>query len=453
MSLKKIIVIDDEVNICRSITACLIPEGYDVLSFSEGESALKAMHKQYFDLAIIDIRLGQESGIGLYEKMSNAQIEIPVIFISGNASLDEAASTVKLGAYDFLEKPFNADKLIVTVNNCISFLQMSAKVKAIELEQSKSLIIGEHQLIKTLKEEINKVANSHVNVLITGESGTGKELVAQAIHDKSGRADQNIVKVNCSAIPENLFESALFGHLKGAFTGADKHKKGFFEMADKGTLFLDEIADVPLASQASLLRALENKEIQKVGSDHITRVDIRLLAASHKNLKELVASGQFREDLYYRLNVIPIHSPSLKERSSDIPLLASYFIRQLCKRHGMKNKSIAPSCLELLASYHWPGNVRELINAMERMLIMGGETLNNTDVPSEILYAKLDSHPDNTDMTLKGYLRQVERKLLIERLREYQGNITKVATSLAIDRSYLHKKLTLHNIKREQNFE
>jgi two-component system nitrogen regulation response regulator NtrX len=450
---RKIVVIDDEINICKSVSACLKPEGYDVLFFTSASAAIKAMHSHYFDLAIIDIRLGQENGIDLYQQMIQEQVDLPTIFISGNASLDEAARTLKLGAYDFLEKPFNAEKLIVTVNNCIAFQQMRLKVNAIEQAQDEQILIGEHQLIKSLKTKIKKVANNNVNVLITGESGTGKELIAQAIHDSSPRASQSIVKVNCSAIPESLFESALFGHIKGAFTGADKHKKGYFEMADQGTLFLDEIADIPLSAQATLLRALENKEIQKVGSEQVSKVDIRLLAASHKDLKTLVEVGQFREDLYYRLSVIPIHSPSLRARQTDIPLLANYFIYQICQRHGLKNKTIESSCLSMLTHYHWPGNVRELHNAIERMLIMGGETLNNSDLPSEIMYSTSQSPVSNEQLTLKEHLRHVERELIIERLREYRGNITKVAASLALDRSYLHKKLTHHAIKRDHNFE
>lgn len=448
----RIIVIDDEINICKSLSACLTPEGYDVSFYTCASAAIKAMHTHYFDLAVIDIRLGQKNGIELYQQMKQEKVDLPTIFISGNASLDEAARTLKLGAYDFLEKPFYAEKLIVTVNNCMAFHQMHLKLNAIEQAQAEQALIGEHQLIQSLKTTIKKVANNNVNVLITGESGTGKELIAQAIHENSQRAAQSIVKVNCSAIPENLFESALFGHIKGAFTGADKHKKGYFEMAEQGTLFLDEIADIPLSVQATLLRALEYKEVQKVGSDQVTKVDIRLLAASHKNLKALVDTGKFREDLYYRLSVIPLQSPSLRERQSDIPLLANYFVRQISQRHGMTNRTIEPSCLSLLTDYHWPGNVRELHNAIERMLIMGGETLTCADLPHEIAYASTEQSSESNQLTLKAHLRYVERELIIKRLKEYQGNITKVAASLALDRSYLHKKLIQHEIKRDQIF-
>jgi len=453
MSLKRVIVIDDEINICRSVGSCLTPEGYEVTSFTSPNDALKSLRTTFYDLALIDIRLGSQNGIALFEQLQTEKIDLPVIFISGNASLDEAVQTLKLGAYDFLEKPFNADKLIITVDNCVKFYEMRNKVDALELNQTSHRLIGEHPLIKALRADINKIAKSNINVLISGESGTGKELVAQAIHEQSDRAKQNIITVNCSAIPEQLIESALFGHVKGAFTGADKHKKGFFETAHRGTLFLDEIADLPLTAQASLLRALENKEIQKVGSDLITKVDVRVLAASHKNLKDLVAQGSFREDLYYRLNVIPLNSPSLRERSTDIPLLVHYFIQSLSKKHGIKEKSIAPDCNDILTRYSWPGNVRELINVIERMIIMGGVTLIKSDIPSDIIYGKPRDLLDDNQLTLKEYLHVKERELLVHKLRQQHGNITKVALELGIDRSYLHKKLTIHQIKREQQFE
>ncbi|MFT5759338.1 MAG: two-component system nitrogen regulation response regulator NtrX [Alteromonadaceae bacterium] len=453
MSLKRVIVIDDEINICRSIDSCLTPEGYEIKSFTCPNEALKSLRTTFYDLALIDIRLGSYSGVELFEQMQTEKFDVPVIFISGNASLNEAVQSLKLGAYDFLEKPFNADKLIVTVDNCFKFFDMQRKIKSIELNQSDHTLIGEHQAMNALRADITKVAKSNINVLISGESGTGKELIAQAIHEKSDRAKQNIVTVNCSAIPEQLIESALFGHVKGAFTGADKHKKGFFETANNGTLFLDEIADLPFSAQASLLRVLENKEIQKVGSNLITKVDVRVIAASHKNLKELVSKGEFREDLFYRLNVIPLNSPSLRERSSDIPLLVNHFIVSLSKKHGINEKSIDPSCYELLTRYTWPGNVRELINVIERMIIMGGVKLIKGDIPSDILFCRAQENSEDNQLTLKAFLHGKERDFLIQKLHKFEGNITKAANELDIDRSYLHKKLATHDIKRSRKFE
>lgn len=453
MTDKHIIVIDDEVNICRSIKACLLPEGYIVSDFCDAQLALKSMQTHDYDMAIIDIRLGQQCGIELFKQMRSENLVMPVIFISGNASLNEAAQTLKLGAFDFLEKPFNANKLSITVKNCVDFSLLKNRVKSLEQAQQDEQLLGEHSSMKQLRKSINKVAQTDAAILISGESGTGKELIAQSIHQQSLRASKDLVKVNCSAIPENLIESALFGHVKGAFTGAEQHKKGYFEMAHKGTLFLDEIGDMPLASQASLLRVLESKEIQKVGSDKITKVDVRLLAASHKDLKLKVQQGEFREDLFYRINVIPIQSPSLRERQSDIPLLVNHFIGYLSKRNGFANKSIDPKCYSILSQYSWPGNVRELLNTIERMLIMGDDKLLISDIPDEISSKPNTINIIDDELSLKEFRHHMERALLIKKLKQYKGNITHVAKSLVIDRTYLYKKLTQYNIKRNQNFD
>jgi two-component system nitrogen regulation response regulator NtrX len=446
-----IIVIDDEINIRRSIKSCLVPEGYTVTDFAEPQPALKSMQDNVYDTAIIDIRLAQHNGIDLFEQMIALKIDIPVIFISGNASLDEAVKSLKLGAFDFLEKPFSADKLSITLKNCIEFHQLRSRVKALEDNRQQGQLIGEHQLMQQLRKDIGKVALTDAAILICGESGTGKELIAQSIHQQSQRVNNSFVKVNCSAIPESLIDSALFGHVKGAFTGAEQHKKGFFEMANNGTLFLDEIGDMPLASQASLLRVLEAKEIQKVGSDKITKVNVRLLAASHKNLRAQIKLGLFREDLFYRINVIPLHSPALRERSSDIPLLVNHLVGVLCKHHGFAKKPIDPSCYPVLSQYSWPGNVRELLNTLERMLIMSDDKLTKADIPAEIACDNNDFIVAD-DLSLKEFRQQMERELLIKKLKQYQGNITKVAKSLAIDRTYLHKKLAQYDIKRDQHF-
>lgn len=452
MNTKNIIVIDDEINIRRSIKSCLVPEGYNVADFSGPHEALRCMQEHDFECAIIDIRLGAKSGIQLFEDMLAEKLEIPVIFISGNASLGEAAQSLKLGAYDFMEKPFSADKLVVTVNNCVNFHQLKNRVALLEDSQQQGKLLGDHPLMRALRKDISKVAASDVAVLITGESGTGKELIAQSLHQQSKRADKNLVSVNCSAIPENLIDSALFGHVKGAFTGADKHKKGYFEMADEGSIFLDEIGDLPLAAQASLLRVLENKEIQKVGSEKVSQVDVRLLAASHKDLSTLIRQGLFREDLYYRLNVIPIKSPALRERRTDIPLLVNHFVEQLNKRNGLNPKSIASECYPILSQYDWPGNVRELLNTVERMLIMGGSRLTKSDIPEEISRNNNVLAIEEEDLTLKAFRMKTERELFIKKLQQFGGNITQVAKSLDIDRSYLHKKLSQYEIKRTKDF-
>lgn len=446
-----IIVIDDEPNIRRSIKMCLLPEGYQVAEFAQGQTALGLMREEHFDAAIIDIRLGDESGIDLYQQMLDEGIDIPVIFISGNASLDEAVQSVKLGAFDFIEKPFGADKLLVTVANCIELSSLRRKVKSLEADNHKDTLIGDHPLMAKLRKDIKKVAQTDAGVLISGDSGTGKELIAQSIHQQSLRSDQSFIKVNCSAIPENLIDSALFGHVKGAFTGADQHKKGFFELAHRGTLFLDEIADMPMKAQASLLRALENAEIQKVGSEKITKVDVRVLAASHKNLKQQVDEGLFREDLFYRLNVIPLSAPALKERIEDIPLLVNHLMNHLCQRNGFAPKTMDGACYRTLSRYHWPGNVRELLNTLERMHILSESRITADDIPLEIACHKPDDSFDDSEVSLKAFRHAMERQLLIKKLKQYKGNISQVARALEIDRSYLHKKLNEYGIEREQS--
>lgn len=453
MNSHNVIVVDDEVNICRSIEACLSSEDYLVDICQSQQQALLLMQQNLYDVAIIDIRIGQASGIELFKTMRQEQIDTPVIFISGNASLAEAAQTHKMGAFDFIEKPFDADKLLLTVRNCLEFKRLKDRVKQLEDTQQQDRLLGDHALMCTLRQDIAKVAPSEVAVMIKGESGTGKELIAHSIHAQSKRADKPLVCVNCSAIPENLIESALFGHAKGAFSGADKNKKGYFEMAHHGSLFLDEIADMPLSAQSSLLRALENKEIQKVGSDTITKVDVRLLAASHKDLKQLIKDGLFREDLYYRLNVIPIESPSLRNRSSDIPMLVNYFVELTCKKNGFALKSVAPECYPILKKYHWPGNVRELLNTVERMLIMGGDILTKVDIPSEITGTTNSIYQDSDDLSLKEFRQKMERDFIVSKLKKYHGNISQVAKSLQVDRSYLHKKMTMLDIKRSHEFE
>ena len=448
-----IIVIDDEANICRSVKACLMPLGFKVSDFIAPAPALSSMLENTYDCAIIDIRLGEQSGIKLFEQMRLEGIEIPVIFISGNASLNEAVQSLKLGAYDFIEKPFGADKLTVTVKNCLDHHKLKSRVRELE-QSSQEVLIGDHPLMKKLRKDISKVAQTDAAILISGESGTGKELIAQSIHQQSRRSSERFVKVNCSAIPENLIDSALFGHVKGAFTGAEQNKKGFFEAANNGTIFLDEIGDMPLASQASLLRVLENAEIQKVGSDKISKVNVRVLAASHKDLKQQAEQGLFRADLFYRINVIPLVSPALRERASDIPLLVSYLIKYLCERNGFVEKPIDKACYPLLSQYSWPGNVRELVNTLERMLIMSDERITVEDIPAEIagMSASAVNVKCEQDLTLKEFRSLWERELLIEKLKQFKGNITHVAKSLGIDRTYLHKKLAQFGISRDQRF-
>ncbi|MEM9103656.1 MAG: sigma-54 dependent transcriptional regulator [Pseudomonadota bacterium] len=444
-----IAIIDDEFSICVSIEQSLFIEGYQVSVFNDMDSALSSMKKTLYDVAVIDIRINNESGIHLYQEMQKLALDIPVIFISGNASLQEAAESLKLGAYDFLEKPFSPQKLHVTIKNCIAYYETKNKLDLLKSKEN-NCILGEHPKIKKLRQEIKKIAQSTAVVLISGESGTGKELIAQSIHEQSDRASKPLVKVNCSALPEHLVESLLFGHVKGAFTGADKNKKGFFEMANHGTLFLDEIADMPLKAQSALLRALENHEIQKVGSEQIITINTRVVFASFKNLKQAVEEGKFREDLYYRISVIPIHSPALRERLSDLSILVDFLMTRICERNGIAKKNLEPECLTLFAQYAWPGNVRELNNILERMVILGGDLLTTQDIPIDIINASsaiLDKN-ESDNLTWKAYRQKMEKEFLDNHLKKNQGNISKMARQLDIDRTYLHRKLSQYAIKK-----
>lgn len=447
-----IAIVDDEINIRRSIEVCLQSEGFSVCSFGNAFEALKGIRESSFDLVIMDIRLEEENGIDLYRKLKEEGLAPPTVFISGNSTLNEAANSVKAGAFDFIEKPFSPEKLLITVNNCIEFHKLKESLARYYREQPQEKLLGEHRTIETLKKEISRVAKTNATVFISGESGTGKELVAESLHAQGERSEERFTKVNCSAIPAALVESTLFGHVKGAFTGATSMKKGFFEVSDGGTIFLDEIGDMPLSSQASLLRVLESQEIQKVGSDKISKVDVRVIVASHKDLKQEALEGRFREDLYYRISIIPLTIPSLRERSSDIPLLVTQFISDICERNGIKEKTIDPQCFPIMSVYPWPGNVRELRNTLERMVILGGDVLSVRDLPIEIRSPKADQANEN-HLTLKEYRQKAEAQFILTRIDEFSGNISKVAKSLGMDRTHLYKKMAAYGIERKNTFD
>ena len=319
-----VLVLDDEKNIRKSIELALEQEGFQVLTAPDVSSALRTLHERIVEVLIIDIQLGEIDGITFFRKTQADGFAIPAIFISGHATLTQAAQAVKSGGFDFIEKPFSAEKIVVTVRRCLEMAAIKERLRLADVNAGPSDIVGESRAIKQVIAAAAKVARTHASVLITGESGTGKELVAGSIHSQSERSDGPLVKVNCSAIPDTLLESELFGYEKGAFTGAVANKKGLFESAHRGTIFLDEVADLSLPAQAKILRVLQNGELQKVGAQQTVRVDVRVLSGTHKDLKQAVAAGTFREDLYYRLNVVPIKVPSLRERPEDIPLLVAF---------------------------------------------------------------------------------------------------------------------------------
>jgi two-component system nitrogen regulation response regulator NtrX len=443
-----VLVLDDERNIRRSIEIALEQEGIRVLSAHDVAAALRVMHERIVDLLILDIRLGEIDGLSFFRKVQAEGFGVPVIFISGHASLTEAAQAVKLGAFDFLEKPFNAERIVVAVKRCLEFSALRERLRLVEARNEMPEIIGDSQLIRKVIADTAKVAGTQANVLITGESGTGKELVANSIHAGSERRDGPFVKVNCSAIADSLLESELFGYERGAFTGATTNRKGLFETANRGTIFLDEVADLSLPAQAKILRVVQSGEIQKVGSEKAIHVDVRVLCGTHKDLKKAVAEGKFREDLYYRLNVVPVRVPALRERPEDIPLLARFFIRRLCEKNNIREKPIDEEALFELKRHHWPGNVRELQNVLERVIIMSGERITTLDLPEEILAAPAAADP-NAPSALREFRDKAERDFIVATLKRHGGNVSQAAIDLGVGRTYLHKRLTVLGIAKK----
>jgi two-component system nitrogen regulation response regulator NtrX len=447
-----ILVVDDEKNILRSIELALITEGHLVKTCINPLQVIETLKGELFDLLIMDIRMGDIDGITIFQKMLTLDLKIPTIFISGHASLSEAVKAVKLGAFDFLEKPFNTDSLIFSVKRCLAFTKMKNELDIYKLESGRRTLIGESQSIKSLLELIDKVAPTNSTVFIQGETGTGKELIARQIHQKSKRADQGFVCVNCSAIPHHLIESELFGHEKGAFTDAHQNKKGYFEMANHGTLFLDEIGDLSLAAQAKILRAIQEGEIQKVGATKAIKIDVRIIAATHKDLISEVQKLSFREDLYYRINVLPIKTIPIRQRREDIPLLIAFFINQINLRNGLKSKEIEPELIEQLQNYNWPGNVRELQNVIERLIILSGAQISFKDLPEEFFNKELPIPTQAEPMSFRQHREVSDREFLKNNLKNHQGNISQTALAIGIERTYLHKLIGQLNISKRDYF-
>lgn len=447
-----VLVLDDEKNIRTAIEIALGEEGLQVVSAHEPAAAWRVLHERIIDLLILDIKLGEVDGLTFFRKMQKEGFTLPTLFISGNATLTEAAQAVQIGAFDFIEKPFSAERIAVAVKRCLELSMLKERLRLIEVGNASAGIVGDSPAIRKIVAAAAKVARTHANVLITGESGTGKELVANTIHAESERSQGAFVKVNCCAIPESLLESELFGYVPGAFTGAAANKRGLFEVAHRGTLFLDEVADLSPSAQAKLLRVTQSGEIQKVGSEKTIKVDVRILSGTHKDLKKCVAEGTFREDLFYRLNVVPIRVPSLRERAEDIPLLARFFARRMCEKNNIKEKPIDDAVLLELQRYGWPGNVRELQNVMERMVIMSAERITPLDLPEEIVAAGEISESRNARSLLKEFRDNVEREFILGTLRRNNGNISQSAAELGVGRTYLHRRLAVLGIGKKDWF-
>ena len=377
----KILAIDDEQTIRESLKEILEYEKHVVDLASNGEEGIQMFKSNKYDAVLLDIKMPQMDGIEVLDKLFSTSPDIPVIMISGHGTIDTAVESIKKGAFDFIEKPLDLNRLLVTLRNAMDKKNLIKETKNLKKKVSGIYdIVGESEAIKHVKEMIEKVAPTDARVLITGENGTGKELVARWLHEKSERVQNPFVEVNCAAIPSELIESELFGHEKGAFTSAHKQRKGKFEQAHGGTIFLDEIGDMSLSAQSKVLKALEEKKISRVGSDKVIEVDVRILAATNKNLKEEIQQNNFREDLYHRLSVILIHVPSLNERVDDVPVLADYFIELICNEYGIQKMTITQEALEELKKINWTGNIREFRNVLERLIILCKETIDAEDV-------------------------------------------------------------------------
>ncbi len=479
---KTVLVVDDEKNIRRTLQLVLEGEGYRVLGAETAEQGLAILGNPDtpVDLAILDVQLPEMSGLSALEKIrkDEAVKDTPIIVISGHASVADAVSAIKLGASDFFEKPLNRERVLVSVKNVLEAEKTRrALAEVSKQELQKYEMIGRSLAMKKLFHEIERVAPTRASVLIVGESGTGKELISRAIHRLSPRADGPFVKVNCAAIPRELIESELFGHERGAFTGAQARKRGFFEQAHGGTLFLDEIGDMDLIAQAKVLRALQSGEISRVGSEHVMHVDVRVLAATNKDLAKAVERQAFREDLFFRLNVFPLRSPSLRERVEDIPLLAEAFMAAFSRENGNKPKPIDADVVAALVARKWPGNVRELKNVVERMAILSGDRVTIADLPEdphESPFGEEDaandattSAPDYADegqsdpaggarisgpppghLTLRDFREKAERQYIVDTLKMTGWNISRTAIVLGVERTNLHKKIRTYAIKR-----
>jgi two-component system response regulator AtoC len=453
---RTVLIVDDEANLRKVLAAMLRREGYAILTASDGEEAWSLLRTHRVDVVLTDLRMPKIDGMTLLERITKERRELPVVMLTAHGTVDTAVTAMKLGAFDYLTKPFDQDELRVIIKKAADTAAKNDEEPALE-PTGRFGMIGQSPSLEDVFRTIEKVASSPSTVLITGESGTGKELIASALHHHSPRANKPFIKINCAAIPRDLLESELFGHEKGAFTGASSSKPGRFELADEGSLFLDEIGTIPLEMQVKLLRALQESEFERVGGITTIRVNVRLIAATNSDLKTEAQAGRFREDLYYRLNVVPITLPPLRERKDDIPHLVNHFLEKFNKRLGKKVERLSLGALECLQRYGWPGNIRELENVIERgVLFAEGSELTEGELPNALRESERESQKPSTKDTgdlpirtpvgpLKEIVRQhtesLEKDLIARALEETGGNVTKAARRLEISRKSLQNKM------------
>jgi len=452
---RRILIIDDESSIRETLAAILTDEGHRPSAASSAEEARAELEAEVFDLVLLDLRLGDTDGLELLGELQRTYLDLPVIVISGHGNVDDAVRATRLGAYDFLEKPLALERVLVTVENALDKARLSRRLEELAGQSSVQEIVGSSPPMRKLKSELQRAAASESRILIVGENGTGKELVARHLHLLSSRARAPFVEVNCAAIPDDLIESELFGHVKGAFTGASADRPGRFELADGGTIFLDEVADMSLKTQAKVLRVLQEQRFERVGGTASIQVDVRVVAATNKDLEAEIRTGRFREDLYFRLAVIPLVVPPLRERQGDVEALVEHFVARFARELGQRPKRVDREAMERLARYPWPGNVRELRNLVERLMIMvPGEEIAAADLPESLGggpgEGRGGSVLDGDHATLRDARAAFEKHYIERQLESCAGNVSRTAERLAVERSHLHRKIKSYGIEVER---
>ena len=453
---RKLLIVDDEAGIRAALAQLLEYEGYEVRAVANGREGLATYEAWRPQLVFLDVKMEGIDGLETLKRIRALDPAAIVVMISGHATISDAVTATQLGAYDILEKPLDTDRILVTLRNAIGHLDLREEnARLRETVQQTGEIVGGSGAVRAMVEQIKRIATTPARVLITGENGTGKELVARAIHAQSPRVKQPFIEVNCAAIPSELIESELFGHMKGSFTGAVQDRAGKFEQADGGTLFLDEIGDMSLAAQAKVLRVLQEGEVTRIGGAKVRKVDVRVLAATNKKLEAEISEGRFREDLYYRLNVVPITVPPLRERRDDIPMLVQHFLARIGKESGLPGKLVDPDAMDRLISLEWPGNIRELRNTIERLLILSaGSRITRGDVERLVGVRAGDGGAGIGAMeqfeTYESFKLAAERAFLLAKLREHDWNVAETARAIDMPRSNLYKKIERHALARGQ---
>jgi two-component system, NtrC family, nitrogen regulation response regulator NtrX len=453
---RRVLIVDDESGIRAALGQLLEYEGYEVKAVANGRDGLTAYAEFQPQLVFLDVKMEGMDGLETLKRLRDADPAAVVVMISGHATIQDAVSATHLGAYDILEKPLDTDRILVTLRNAIGHLDLREENERLRQKVERhGEIVGASGAVRGLVDQIKRIAATPARVLITGENGTGKELVARALHAQSPRAKKPFIEVNCAAIPSELIESELFGHMKGSFTGAVQDRAGKFEQSDGGTLFLDEIGDMSLAAQAKVLRVLQEGEVTRIGGSKVHKVDVRVIAATNKRLEDEIAAGRFREDLYYRLNVVPITVPPLRERREDIPMLVQHFLERLSADSGLSIRQVDADAMDRLKALDWPGNIRELRNTVERLLILcSGPRIVRSDVDRLVGIragdgaSAIGSLEDYT--TYEEFKDAAERAFLLVKLRQFDWNVAETARSLDMPRSNLYKKIERHGLAREQ---